>query len=292
MGGAHAAQYDRRVHAAETQPAIRARAALVLDFTQRGARTVLAERRHDGPLAVRKPLYPEGDEVCHAIVVHPPGGIAGGDRLELTVRAKAGTRALLTTPGAGTWHRTVGPWAHQHVALEAGAGAVLEWLPQETIVFEGAAAELESEIRLAPDAGFIGWEIIRLGRTPSGERFTRGQLRTRTSIRRDGRLAWLERARLEGGSDLLDSPLGLAGEPVFGTLLAAGPRVDVGLVAACRGPHPSAGTGAVTGLPGVLVARYLGASSEAAREYFARLWAVVRPVLAGRAAVEPRIWQS
>jgi urease accessory protein len=261
------------------------RATLALDFTQRGARTVLAERRHDGPLAVRKPLYPEGDDVCHAIVVHPPGGIAGGDELELTVRAKAGARALLTTPGAGKWYRTAGPWAHQRVALEAGAGAVLEWLPRETVVFEGAAAELDADIRLAPEASFIGWEIIRLGRAASGERFTRGQLRTRTSIRRDGQIAWLERARLEGGSDLLDSPLGLAGEPVFGTLLAAGAQVDAGLVAACREPHPGAGTGAVTCLPGVLVARYLGASSEAAREYFARLWAILRPALAGRDAV-------
>jgi urease accessory protein len=268
------------------------RATLALDFTQRGPRTVLAERRHDGPLVVQKPLYPEGDEVCHAIVVHPPGGVAGGDELELTVRAKAGARALLTTPGAGKWYRTAGPWAHQRVALEAAAGAVLEWLPQETIVFEGAAAELETDIRLAPDARFIGWEIIRLGRTASGERFTRGQLRTCTSIRRDGRLAWLERARLEGGCDLLDSPLGLAGEPVFGTMLATAPGIDAGLVAACRAPHPEAGSGAVTCLPGVLVARYLGASSEAARAYFARLWAIVRPALAGRAAVPPRIWST
>jgi urease accessory protein len=224
--------------------------------------------------------------------VHPPGGIAGGDELQLTVRAKAGARALLTTPGAGKWYRTAGPWAHQRIALEAGAGAVLEWLPQETIVFEGAAAELESDIRLAPDARFIGWEILRLGRTASGERFTRGQLRTRTMIRCDGRIAWLERARLEGGSDLLDSPLGLAGEPVFGTLLAVGPDVDAGLVAACREPEPRAGTGAVTCLPGVLVARYLGASSEGAREYFARLWSIVRPALAGRDAVPPRIWEA
>ena len=280
------------MQAAESLPHAGWRATLALDFELRGRRSVLTERRHDGPLVVRKPLYPEGDEVCHAIVVHPPGGIAGGDELQLSVRAKAGARALLTTPGAGKWYRTAGPWAHQRIALEAGAGAVLEWLPQETIVFEGAAAELESDIRLAPDARFIGWEILRLGRTASGERFTRGQLRTRTVIRRDGRVAWLERARLEGGCDLLDSPLGLAGEPVFGTLLAAGPHIDPALVAACRTTQPLAGTGAVTCLPGVLVARYLGASSEAAREYFARLWSIVRPALAGRDAVAPRIWQT
>ncbi|HET9042110.1 MAG TPA: urease accessory protein UreD, partial [Burkholderiales bacterium] len=147
-------------------------------------------------------------------------------------------------------------------------------------------------IRLAPDARFIGWEILRLGRTAAGERFTRGQLRTRTVLRRDGRIAWLERARLEGGSDLLDSPLGLAEEPVFGTLLAAGPDIDAELVAACREPQPRAGSGAVTCLPGVLVARYLGASSEAARGYFAQLWSILRPALAGRDAVPPGIWHA
>ncbi|HSD41515.1 MAG TPA: urease accessory protein UreD [Burkholderiales bacterium] len=277
---------------AEPLPPAGWRAALALDIKLRGTRSVLAGRPHDGPLVVQKPQYPEGDAVCHAIVVHPPGGIAGGDELELTVRAGPGARALLTTPGAGKWYRTAGPWARQRIALDAGAGTVLEWLPQETIVFENAAAELEADIRLAADARFIGWEIIRLGRTASGGRVARGRLRTRTSIRRDGRLEWLERARLEGGWDLLDSPLGLAGEPVFGTMLAAAPQIDAGLVAACRAAHPGAGSGAVTCLPGVLVVRYLGASSEAARDYFARLWAVVRPVLAGREPVAPRIWQT
>jgi urease accessory protein len=280
------------MHSADSLPHAGWRAELALDIRLRGTRSVLAARRHDGPLVVQKPLYPEGEAVCHAVVAHPPGGIAGGGELELTVRAGPGARALLTTPGAGKWYRTAGPWARQRIALDADAGAVLEWLPQETIVFESAAAELEADIRLAADARYIGWEIIRLGRTASGERFTRGQLRTRTSIRRDGRLAWLERARLAGGSDLLDSPLGLAVEPVFGTMLAAAPRIDAGLVAACREAHPGAGSGAVTCLPGVLVARYLGASSAAARSYFEALWRIVRPALAGRDAVEPGIWQS
>jgi urease accessory protein len=268
------------------------KAALFLRFQREQGKTVLIEKRFEGPLVVQKPLYPEGDEVCHAVIVHPPAGLVGGDQLSLHVNTSSNAAVLLTTPGAGKWYRTAGPWARQRIALDADAGAVLEWLPQETIVFESAAAELEADIWLAADARYIGWEIIRLGRTASGERFTRGQLRTHTSIWRDGRLAWLERARLAGGSDLLDSPLGLAVEPVFGTMLAAAPRIDAGLVAACREAHPGAGSGAVTCLPGVLVARYLGASSAAARTYFEALWRIVRPALAGRDAVEPGIWQS
>jgi urease accessory protein len=119
----------------------------------------------------------------------------------------------------------------------------------------------------------------------------RGQLRTHGD-RATGASRGSSARALEGGADLLDSPLGLAGEPVFGTLLAAGPDIEAGLVAACREPRPHAGTGAVTCLPGVLVARYLGASSEAARGYFAELWSILRPALAGRDAAPPGIWHA
>jgi len=122
------------------------KARLRLGFERRDGRTVLAAREHDGPLVVQKALYPEGDAVCHAIVVHPPAGIAGGDELELNARSTEGAHALLTTPGAGKWYRSAGPWASQTLRFEV-AGA-LEWLPQESIVFDGALAQLETEVRL------------------------------------------------------------------------------------------------------------------------------------------------
>ena len=268
------------------------RAELALRYERRGGRTVLAERRHDGPLVVQKALYPEGDAVCHSIVVHPPAGIAGGDELEIDVRADAGASALLTTPGAGKWYRTSGPWASQRIAFGAGPGATLEWLPQETIVYDGALADIRTEVALEGDATYIGWDLYCLGRTGSGERFSRGRCRIATEVRRDGRLLWLERGMIEGGGALLDSPAGLGGLPVFGTLLAAAPGVDAALVAACREASPREGRGAVTRLPGVLAARYLGASGEAGRGWFAELWRILRPALAGRGAHEPRIWRT
>src|SRR5215210_9442834 len=114
------------------------RASLALDYERRGAKTVLARRSHDGPLVVQKALYPEGEAVCHGIVVHPPAGIAGGDELDIDIRAGANAHALLTTPGAGKWYRSAGPWARMRVGVEVGEGACVEWLPQETIVFDGA----------------------------------------------------------------------------------------------------------------------------------------------------------
>lgn len=268
------------------------RAELALEFELREARTVLAARRHDGPLVVQKPLYPEGDAVCHAIVVHPPGGIAGGDELTLGVAVGESAQALLTTPGAGKWYRSAGPWARQALRFELAAGASLEWLPQETIVFDAARADLSTEVRLAPGACFIGWEVLCLGRAGSGERFTRGELRTSTRLLRGEQPVWLERGRIAGGDALLESPVGLDGHTVSGTLLAAAPEIEANLVSACREILPDRGEGAITRLPGVLVARYLGDASEAARHWFVALWRLLRPALLQREAVEPRIWRT
>jgi len=147
-------------------------------------------------------------------------------------------------------------------------------------------------VRLAAGAQYIGWEILCLGRTGSGERFGRGACALRTLIERDGRPLWLERGGIDGGSELLSSQAGFAGQPVCGTLIAAAPGLDAALVGTCRKLDPAPGQGSVSLLPDVLVARYLGGSSEAAKRYFASLWALLRPALFGREAVAPRIWQT
>lgn len=277
--------YDSTVQLKEPIVAACWRAELALGFERRGERTVLAHRRHDGPLVVQKPLYPEGEAVCHAIVVHPPAGIAGGDELRLEVAAGENAAVLLTTPGAAKWHRSAGAWAQQDLAF-CVAGC-LEWLPQESIVFDGARARMTTAVELAPGAGYLGWEILCLGRTGSGERFARGAVHVATEIRRAGKLLWLERGRIDGGGALLDSPAGFGGHTVCATLLAAG-EVDAGLAAACRAVPEAA----VTRLPGLVVARYLGDSSEQAKRCLTRIWSLLRPALFGRQAVEPRIWRT
>ena len=268
------------------------RARLSLGYERRDARTVLAERRHEGPLVVQKALYPEGDAVCHTIVLHPPGGIAGGDELTLDVRAAEGAHALLTTPGAAKWYRSAGPWARQHVRIDAAAGSVVEWMPQETIVFDAALAALRFDAHLHADARLVAWEILCLGRTGSGERFSRGTVRLDMRIARGARALWVERGTLEPGSAATDSPAGLGGRTVCGTLVVAGCPLADEVLAACRSVAPLEGEGAVTRLPHLFLARYRGDSSEAARRYFVALWGVLRPHAAGRAACEPRIWRT
>ncbi|MBR0567750.1 urease accessory protein UreD [Azoarcus sp. L1K30] len=268
------------------------RAELRLAYERHGDRTVLAARSHVGPLVVQRPLYPEGSAVCHTILVHPPAGIAGGDSLSVDVDVRVGAHALLTTPGAGKWYRSAGARGGLTQRIAVAAGAVCEWLPQESLVFDGAIGDLATEVSLSGDACFVGAELLCFGRTGSGERFTRGELAMRTSIVRDGRPIWLERGRLGGGSVLLSSAVGLQGEPVSGSLLVAAPQVDMDLLEAWRALAPTVGTGGVTLLPGLLVARYLGPACEPGREWFTRLWAAVRPAVAGRPMQTPRIWNT
>jgi urease accessory protein len=267
---------------------------LSLGFQRREAATILARREHVGPLRIQKALYPEGEAVCHAIVLHPPSGIVGGDELEIDVTVGPGAHALLTTPGAGKWYRSAGAWANQSLGFTVEVQGVLEWLPQETIVFDAARAAMRSSIELADDARFIGMEVLCLGRRASGERFTEGAVRLDTRVRRAGRPVWLERGLLEGGSGLLDASAGLAGFSVSGTFLAVAPGIEPGLLAACRDipVHEAGVRHGITALPEILVARYLGHSSEAARQWFVALWQALRPALIGREAQLPRIWNT
>ncbi|AUM00234.1 urease accessory protein [Zoogloeaceae bacteirum Par-f-2] len=270
-------------------------AALALQYRRCAARTVLAARRHHGPLVVQRPFYPEGETVCHTILVHPPAGIVGGDYLNFSATLSEGAHVLLTTPGAGKWYRSAGgdtPPGRFRQRIELASGACCEWLPQESIVYDGAVGEQSLTVELAGDACFIGSEMLCLGRTGSGERFTHGALTLSTRISRDGRPLWLEAGRIEGGGALLDSPAGLAGQPVVATLLAASPKVDEALRDACRAFEPAAGEGGVTLLPGLLVARWLGPQAEAGQHWLRALWRVLRPTLAGRAAEDPRIWST
>lgn len=268
-------------------------AELALRFVRRGEGTVLAERRHRGPLAVQKPLYPEGEAVCHAIVLHPPAGIAGGDELHIGVEVEAGAQALLTTPGAGKWYRSDGRLARQHIEIKVSPGGTAEWLPQETIVFDGAQAVMRTNVELGAGARYLGWEVLCLGRSASGERFGRGSLQLSTRIVREGRLLWAEQGALEGGAPWLESAAGFAGRTVSATLLAAGVPADAALLTACRVVATDADARCgVTALPDLVVARWLGDSGEAARDWLERIWHCLRPALIGREAQRPRIWNT
>jgi urease accessory protein len=262
-------------------------ASLTLSFRPDGARTLLA-RRHHGPLRVQKALYPEGEALCHAVIVHPPGGIAGGDDLAIDVQVAPGAQALVTTPGAAKWYKADGRGAAQRVRLDV-RGA-LEWLPQESIVFDQAQVAFTIEIELADGASMLGWDIVALGRAAAGETFAQGCFAQTISFNLAGRVQWIERTRIVGGDPLLASPIGLAGNHVFGCLWAAGPDLNDPAFEALR---ERLSTPTLTRLaPQLWIARTLGNGTEPVRAALQALWVELRPIVLGRPAVAPRIWAT
>jgi urease accessory protein len=249
--------------------------------------TRLVGREHSGPLRVQKPLYPEGPAICHAIVIHPPGGVVGGDCLAIDAEAGEGSHAFVTTPGAAKWYRANGRVSRQDVRISAGAGAAFEWMPQETIFFDDASVVLEHEVVLAPGARYIGSEILCFGRRASGETFKSGLIRQRTHIRRAGKLLWWEQGTIAGPA--MHGRFGLNGASVCATLIGVGDPVPPALMAAIRAIDPALGASQVKS---VFVARYLGDDSEAARSAIFNTWQALRPHLLGCGAPLPRIWNT
>jgi urease accessory protein len=277
-------------------------ARLELEFREQpDGRSRLSACRHRGPLLVQRLFHPEPDGTAHAYLLHPPGGIAGGDRLEIAIDAGPRARALVTTPAATKVYRSAGALAEQCTHLRVAAGAALEWLPQETIVFDGARTRTALRVELEPGARFAGWEITCLGRTGAGERFTRGCWQQRLEVYEGDRPLAIERLAAEAGDALLAQPWGLGGQPVSATLLLA-TGADGGapreLVAAIRERIGADGTRrdgelvAASALDGIAVCRYLGGSAPRARAALAAAWELYRTHVLGRTAVAPRIWAT
>jgi urease accessory protein len=192
-------------------------AQLKLHYQRQGARTV-ARHEHSGPLRILQSLYPEGDGICHNVLVHPPSGLVGGDVLDIDVHVDAGTHGLITTPGATRFYRSEGEAAVQQTRLAVAEGARLEWLPMEALCYSGCRAENRLHLDLAPGAEVMGWDVTALGLPHAGQPFVAGSLLQQLEV--EG--GWLERGRVAAADHrLMDGPLGLAGQRCLGTLFFA-----------------------------------------------------------------------
>ena len=267
------------------------KARLSLEFEKREQRTVIASRKHIGPLVIQKPFYPEGAP-CHIYLLHPPGGLVGGDQLTLNVNLNTQSHVLITTPGAAKFYRSAGPVAAQTQIFNVRNKSLLEWMPQETIVFDQSNAAINTEINLEENSKFIGWEIICLGRAASGEKFTTGNLQQKLQLSINNKPAFIERALFQGKSELLSAPWGLANQPTVGTMIIT--PADQKLVNIIREQinAESHDLYSVTLMDNVLVCRYLGPQAESAKALFIKVWKIARPHIQNIEACIPRIWNT
>ena len=263
------------------------RAHLALTFAHDGMRTRLTQRAHHGPLCVQRAFYPEGDPSCHVYLLHPPGGIVGGDVLGIDISLHVHAHALLTTPAASKCYRSAGACAQQRQHLRVAAGATCEWLPQESIVFNGARLQTQTRVELMPQARFTGWEILCLGRPAAAETFMHGSLQHRFELWREQRPLFIERGHFAGGAAVLNAAWGLGGNSVTATLVSTDHEASI--LPALRATTPASGS--ATLLDTVLVCRYLGDDVYAARAYFAQVLACIRAAR-GQGFSVPRIWSS
>lgn len=263
---------------------------LNLRYATKGGRTILAENRHRGPLTVQRPLYPES-EVCHTYLLHPPGGVVGGDSLYLDVEVEENSAALITTPGATKFYRCENKTAIQKQYLKIKGGS-LEWFPQDTIIYPGSRARVITEVHLDSSARFIGWEATSLGLPSQQKWFTSGTFTSSFRLFRDKTPLFLDILRIEKKEDL-HNQAGLRGFPVSGTFLATGVEREILPELRELLPVPDhVRLCNVTLMRDILVGRYLGSSTFEARSLFETLWNRLRPELMNRPPCPPRIWAT
>lgn len=286
--------------ATEVKPAVQYWfAQLELGFKGAENRTVLEHRKHHGPVRVQKILWPEKTGVCHAIIVHPPAGIAGGDHLTFQMSAEQGAHALVTTPGAGKWYKTNQKQAFQHIDITVKDTSIFEWLPQETMLFNGAHANSETRVVLEDSASFIGWDMLVLGRQARHETFTEGSYQNRFQLYRNNKLLITDRLSFSGNDRWLSSCLGMSGHAVMASFWAVPPekfrskfyldqqidqirelimRMDIKVT--------------LTLLDEVVTARYLGDDVRQCHDAFAAIRAKLRCYWFDLDEEFPRIWRT
>lgn len=276
-------------------------ASLALSFSRQGvdSKTVLSKRRHEGPLLVQKALYPEGPGVCHATILHPPSGIAGGDELRIDVHVGPGAHALITTPGATRWYKSNGRPSMQHTHVRIAAGARLDWLPQENIFFEQADAAVDNHIYIASGGAAIGWEINQLGRVEKLTHWDEGRVMLGSTLYLDTTPIWLECGELRADGPQRHSQTGLAGLPVLATLWAFGAELSDEQTEDLSRLLPWAASlrAGVTHMrqadqQGLTLVRVLGEHAQDVRQLLTRLWMHLRPMLLQTPAVPPRLWNT
>lgn len=272
------------------------KAQLDLTFVDRGDKTVLKHRQQKGPLAIQRPLYPEGNP-CHCYLLHPPGGVVGGDTLHIQCQAVDEAKVVVTTPGATKFYRSDATYAKQQQRLRATKGARLEWMPQENIFFPDAHVRIDTKIELESGAQFLGWEMHCFGRPALKEGFDRGHLIGKTEVFCDGQLLLSEAVNLDGQDKLMKN-IGMINYSMVGTLIISiedehfYQLVQSLLTKVHKQHEPDALVIAATQIEGLIVVRALANWSEVMLDSFTQVWQLTREYWQGEKPTPPRIWAT
>ncbi len=270
-------------------------AKLSLSYERTPIGTILKRSLHEGPLRVQKSLYPEGDDICHTVIIHPPAGIAGGDTLDIQVAVGKECHVVLSTPSATKWYKSFKNPATQDIRFDLGEDSKLDWLPQENLFFKGSSSNVLTKLSLPSSASFIGWDAMMLGRHASGEEWSSGHIHMLNEIRRDGSLIWIENGHIDAEDKYPRSLPQLGPWPVCATLWAVGPNCSNALIDmfAEMMPWTDSLRAGVTLMPqGVLLVRAVSNDIEMVRNFMIDVWAKLRPIVHGVPAQPLRLWAS
>ncbi|RKF12793.1 urease accessory protein UreD [Alginatibacterium sediminis] len=269
---------------------------LQLEYQQRGSRTVISRRRQIGPLNVQRPFYPE-EAVCHTYLLHPPGGVVAGDSLKVDIKSLGNSRALVTTPGATKFYRSLGKTAYVDQQLQIEDGAMLEWLPQENIFFPGSQAQINTDIHLQGSARCIAWEMQCFGRPALQERFSTGCILGRTRVYRDNKLVLNERLAKQG-FDQHQSCAGMRDYPMLATMIISSDDTQLfeslneSLQKINAGISPKRLILGITCVDGLIVVRAMAVYSEDILRAYVKMWQITREHWFGVIPLAPRIWAT
>ena len=270
-------------------------AKLQLNYSVEQQRCVV-RHTHSGPLRILKSLYPEGERVCHNVLVHPPSGLVGGDQLEIDLHLQAGAHAVLTTAGATRFYGSDALTASQLVHAQLDDGATLEWLPLEALAYNSCQAHNQAVFQLHPGSRLMAWDVTALGLPHANQAFVQGRFQQHLEIKD----TWLERGVVDAADRrLLHSPLGLNGHSCQSTLVfAQGTALSdtereqvIHLARALCEDHPlKLQAGVSSPEPRVVVVRVLSDQVEAAMALLRSIWLQWRSRCWQLPAVAPRIW--
>jgi len=265
-------------------------------------KTIMAKRRHSGPFTVQRPFYPEG-EVCHTILLHPPGGLVEGDILNLRVDCEPQAHSFIVTPSAGKVYECSKHAAAQRQVLNIADGGKLEWFPQEMILYDRSISELETSIHLHGNAQFAGWEMVCFGRPIAEDHFTTGTLQQCLSIYRDDQPVLIERTVIDASHGLMESRSGLAGFKGMASFFMTGANkqhLETANEVVDKLTHESSQQNelptelsiGITLIDDILVARVLMNQSRYAKQALTAIWSSLRHEILEKTACKPRIWAT